>query len=128
MNVKKFNIQQIQNALLKANGLVSVAAKVLNCDNQTVYNYIKEFPQLNDTLQEARNKTLDLAENKLFELINEKDKTAIIFFLKTIGRGRGYVERYENVVSKDENVFDIPKTPKQLAAYKEFIKAMNEND
>ena len=128
MNVKKFKIEQIQNALLKANGLVSVAAKVLNCDNQTIYNYIKEFPQLKDTLQEARDKTLDLAENKLFELINEKDKTAIIFFLKTIGRGRGYIERFENVVSKGENVFDIPKTPKQLAAYKAFIKAMNEND
>jgi uncharacterized protein YaaR (DUF327 family) len=125
MNVKKFKIEQIQNAILKANGLVSVAAKVLNCDNQTIYNYIKEFPQLKDTLQEARDKTLDLAENKLFELINEKDKTAIIFFLKTIGRGRGYIERFENVVSKG-NEFEIPKTPKQLAAYKEFIKAMNE--
>lgn len=128
MNVKKFKIEQIQNAILKANGLVSVAAKVLNCDNQTIYNYIKEFPQLKDTLQEARDKTLDLAENKLFELINEKDKTAIIFFLKTIGRGRGYIERFENVVSKSENEFEIPKTPKQLAAYKAFIKAMNEND
>jgi len=128
MNVKKFKIEQIQNAILKANGLVSVAAKILNCDNQTIYNYIKEFPQLKDTLQEARNKTLDLAENKLFELINEKDKTAIIFFLKTIGRGRGYIERFENVVSKSENEFDIHKTPKQLAAYKAFIKAMNEND
>jgi len=128
MNVKKFKIEQVQNAILKANGLVSVAAKILNCDNQTIYNYIKEFPQLNDTLQEARNKTLDLAENKLFELINEKDKTAIIFFLKTIGRGRGYIERFENVVSKGDNEFAIPKTPKQLAAYKEFIKAMNEND
>ena len=31
-------------------------------------------------------------------------------------------------VSKGENEFDIPKTPKQLAAYKTFIKAMNEND
>lgn len=31
-------------------------------------------------------------------------------------------------VSKNENEFDIPKTPKQLAAYKEFIKTMNEND
>lgn len=128
MNVKKFKIEQVQNAILKANGLISVAAKLLNCDNQTIYNYIKEFPQLKDTLQEARNKTLDLAENKLFELINEKDKTAIIFFLKTIGRSRGYIERFENVVSKGDNEFDIPKTPKQLAAYKAFIKAMNEND
>ena len=128
MNVFKFNLKQLENAILKANGLISVAAKILNCDNKTIYNYIDKYPTLKDTLQEARNKTLDLAENKLFELINEKDKTAIIFFLKTIGRGRGYIERFENVVSKSENEFDIPKTPKQLAAYKAFIKAMNEND
>ncbi len=31
-------------------------------------------------------------------------------------------------VSKNDNKFEIPKTPKQLAAYKEFIKTMNEND
>jgi uncharacterized membrane protein YcaP (DUF421 family) len=128
MNVFKFNLKQLENAILKANGLISVAAKILNCDNKTIYNYIDKYPTLKDTLQEARNKTLDLAENKLFELINEKDKTAIIFFLKTIGRGRGYIERFENVVSKGENEFEIPKTPKQLAAYKAFIKAMNEND
>lgn len=124
----KFKIEQIQNAILKANGLVSVTAKILGCKAKTIYNYIDKYPQLKDTLQEARNKTLDLAENKLFELINEKDKTAIIFFLKTIGRSRGYIERFENVVSKTENEFEIPKTPKQLAAYKEFIKAMNENE
>jgi uncharacterized membrane protein YcaP (DUF421 family) len=128
MNVFKFNLKQLENAILKANGLISVAAKILNCDNKTIYNYIDKYPTLKDTLQEARNKTLDLAENKLFELIKEKDKTAIIFFLKTIGRGRGYIERFENVVSKGENEFEIPKTPKQLAAYKAFIKAMNEND
>lgn len=70
MNVKKFNIEQIQNAILKANGLVSVTAKILGCEAKTIYNYIDKYPQLKDTLQEARNKTLDIAENKLFELIN----------------------------------------------------------
>jgi hypothetical protein len=38
---------------------------------------------------------LDLAESKLIENINKNDDTAIIFYLKTKGKNRGYIERQE---------------------------------
>ena len=38
---------------------------------------------------------LDFAESKLYELVDDKHPTAIIFLLKTKGKDRGYVERQE---------------------------------
>jgi hypothetical protein len=45
-----------------------------------------------DEIQEAM---LDLVEAKLREKVNEGNMTAIIFYLKTKGKQRGYVERSE---------------------------------
>lgn len=59
---------------------------------------------------------LDFAEEQLMNLINKNDKTAIMFFLKTKGAKRGYIEQTNtNVVfdkSLDINIEVIP--PKAL--------------
>ena len=46
-------------------------------------------------VDELNNIALDFAEGKLFQLMNEMNPTAIIFFLKTKGKGRGYIEKSE---------------------------------
>ena len=82
-------------ALTAAGGLVTSAAKRLGCAPKTVYRYIERFPALKDVLGEARESSVDLAESKLMEAINAGNLTAIIFFLKTQGKSRGYSERSE---------------------------------
>ena len=49
-----------------------------------------------------------MAESKLMENINGNDNTSIIFFLKTKGKKRGYVEKQEVELIKpiDEIDFD----------------------
>lgn len=51
---------------------------------------------MQQAIQEGKNRILDLAENKLATKINEGDTTSLIFFLKTQGKSRGYVERSEH--------------------------------
>ena len=46
-------------------------------------------------LTEARENTLDFVESKLMKAIDDGNLTAIIFFLKTRGKSRGYSERSE---------------------------------
>ena len=52
----------------------------------------KEFKVTVDDIVEG---VIDHVESKLFENINKNDTTSIIFFLKTRGKKRGYVERQE---------------------------------
>ena len=46
-------------------------------------------------LTEAREDTLDFVESKLMKAIDDGNVTAMIFFLKTRGKSRGYSERSE---------------------------------
>jgi hypothetical protein len=51
---------------------------------------------------------LDNAESVLYKKVLEGSTPELLFFLKTQGRFRGYVERQENVVSTDkDNPFTI---------------------
>ena len=89
----EFTKAQVENALTEANGFVTSAAKRLGCNPKTVYRYMERYPSLKEVLADAREDALDLAESKLMKAINEGNLTAIIFFLKTRGKSRGYSER-----------------------------------
>lgn len=86
-------------AITEAQGLISVAARRLGVSRSAVYNAINRHKRVAEALQDARERTTDLAEGKLYGKINDGDITAIIFYLKTQGKSRGYVERQERVHS-----------------------------
>lgn len=66
--VKKKDIEQ---SLKKNMGLVSGVAKDLNVQRQTVYNYLDKYPELKDIQKEARDKTTDVAKNRIMNAINK---------------------------------------------------------
>ncbi len=96
----KYTAKQVAQALLDANGILAQAAKNLGCTRQTVYNYINKHETVKAAYEEANETTIDFVESKLMEQVRVGNITAIIFFLKTKGRNRGYVERQE-VTGKD---------------------------
>lgn len=91
---------EIEEALQKAHGLISVAARILSktgrkISRQGLQKFIDKSERLKQVCEEEDANLLDFAENKLFELIKTGDKTAILFFLKCKGKARGYIERQE---------------------------------
>jgi hypothetical protein len=62
---------------------------------------MKEDPEYRRAVTSLEGMALDLAESQLHGQILEGNTAAIIFFLKTKGKIRGYVERNE-VVQKDD--------------------------
>jgi hypothetical protein len=85
----------VAEALRGARGIQRYAAIKLGCHRQTVANMLKRHPELAQIVDQEREGLLDTAEGKLAEAIGRGEMTAILFFLKCQGKGRGYVERRE---------------------------------
>ena len=86
---------RIIEAIKESNGLLTLAAKKAGLHYATVWQYTQDFPTVKQAVIEAKEKMLDFTESKLYEKIKEGDNAAIIFYLKTQGKKRGYIERQE---------------------------------
>lgn len=75
-------------------GNISAIARSFDRDRKTVYEYIRKN-DLWDKLIEARETMVDNVESALYQQALSGNTTAMIFFLKTQGKERGYVERVE---------------------------------
>ena len=90
-----YTAQQVIDALEEGRGYVSKAASLLGCSPRTVYNYRDKYTSVAEAWAAIREARHDFVENKLHESINSGNVTAIIFYLKTQCKDRGYVERQE---------------------------------
>jgi len=86
---------QFIEALEQKMGIVSQACKSIGIDRTTPYRWAKEDKEFAERMEEVNNVVLDFTESKLYELVDEKHPSAVIFLLKTRGKSRGYVEKYD---------------------------------
>ena len=87
--------EMMVEALDKSLGIVSTACKMVDMSRQTHYQWMKDDPEYKKQVTSIENSVLDFAESHLFKLVKEGNPSATIFFLKTKGKKRGYVERQE---------------------------------
>lgn len=92
-------IEKIAEVYKKKGCNITATCAALNISRRTFYQKKKKSKSLQDLLAEADESILDFAESKLIEHINNNDITSLIFFLKTKGKKRGYVERTEHDVN-----------------------------
>lgn len=89
---KKALVQAMQKCL----GVVTQACKMVDVSRDTYYTYYREDPDFKKQCDDCSEIALDFAESKLHKQIEENVPTSTIFFLKTKGKSRGYIERFEN--------------------------------
>tara|TARA_R110002126_G_scaffold93089_4_gene220747 strand:+ start:2227 stop:2610 length:384 start_codon:yes stop_codon:yes gene_type:complete len=82
-------------ALTEAKGIISYASDRANISRQTYYRWIAEDKDFREACEDITEMVIDLVESKLLTNINEGDVTSIIFYLKTKGKKRGYIERFQ---------------------------------
>jgi hypothetical protein len=93
-------------ALEKSLGIVTAACKTVGIARQTHYEWYKEDEGYRSRVESIADMTLDFAESQLHKQIKEGNSTATIFFLKTKGKHRGYVERQE-IQTTGDNLFNV---------------------
>ncbi len=81
-------------ALEKSLGIVTTACKTVGISRQTHYNWLND-PAYKEAVDSIADIALDFAESQLHKQISNGEVSSTIFFLKTKGKKRGYVERTE---------------------------------
>ena len=84
-------------ALEKGRGIIAYACKATKVPRSTYYKWMKIDGEFAERVRDISEVTIDTVESSLLNRIKKEDTTAIIFFLKTKGKERGYTERTEYV-------------------------------
>lgn len=111
--MKRPSFATIAKVYEKKGGNVSATCTALGCGRTQFYHWRNSFPKLAEMLKEVDESLIDWAESKLIEKIDAGNDTCLIFFLKTKGKERGYVETVENKV--------------QLNPFEEMMKKLPDN-
>jgi len=82
-------------ALLGSMGNITKACEGAGISRQTHYQWKKEDAEYAEMVKDMPEIRLDYAESKLFKAMKADKLAAIIFFLKTQGKERGYIEKAE---------------------------------
>tara|TARA_R110000744_G_scaffold196593_1_gene315891 strand:+ start:14785 stop:15138 length:354 start_codon:yes stop_codon:yes gene_type:complete len=99
--------ESLLKALEKSLGVVTEACKQSDTPRSTYYKWLKEDEVFKDQVRDIENIALDFGETQLHAQIREGNTSATIFFLKTKGKRRGYIERSEMDLSSGDEPIKI---------------------
>lgn len=106
-NKTDINKKKLLTALEKSLGVVTIACKSANLDRSQFYVWLKEDEAFAEAVEDMNNIALDFAESSLHKQIQSGVPASTIFYLKTKGKGRGYIERQEITGADGESLTQI---------------------
>ena len=116
-NNKKQQIKkQLVVALEQSLGVVTTACKKVGIDRTTFYRYYNEDKNFKNEVDDIQEVAIDFVESQLFKQIKDGNTTATIFFLKTKGRKRGYIEKQQVEHSGEVSIAQQLKNTKWISA------------
>lgn len=97
--MKRIPIKKIVEIYEKKGCNITATCAALGIARRTFYEWREKKKKLAEELEAAEESILDFAESKLIEHIQNNDVQSLIFFLRTKGKKRGYVEKTESDVN-----------------------------
>jgi hypothetical protein len=82
-------------SFLKCGFNISKACDMAGIHRRTYYDWCEKDPGFLDNVRDSQERLVDNVEDALMDKIADGDTTSIIFFLKTKGKHRGYVEKQQ---------------------------------
>lgn len=101
--------------LTKQAGNVAGSCRAMNINRRTYYNWMEKHEDFKQIAEDITEGLIDDAESVLHKLITDGNVAAVIFYLKTRAKSRGYVERQEtDITSKGDRIkinINLDETP-----------------
>jgi hypothetical protein len=94
-NKTQHNKKSLLEAGEKTLGNVTQACKLTGLNRSTFYDYYNKDENFREKWDDCENIALDFVESQLHKQIKDGVPSSTIFYLKTKGKKRGYVERKE---------------------------------
>lgn len=99
---------EVRDAIKNSRGHIGVIAHRLGVARQTVYDYLRRYPEVDDLLQaerrSGRDEIVELAQNKLLHrLMEEDDPRMIMFALRHYDNDAGNADNLNVRVTGDVN-------------------------
>lgn len=88
---KKAMIEALEASL----GIVTQACKAVGIARSTHYEWFNSDPEYKTAVEAIADIALDFAESQLHKQIQNGEVSSTIFYLKTKGKKRGYIEKTE---------------------------------
>ena len=82
-------------ALTKNLGIVTDASNACGVNRKSHYAWLQNDPKYKKAVEDISDITLDFVESQLHKQIQNGEVSSTIFYLKTKGKPRGYIERSE---------------------------------
>ncbi len=95
MNKTEQQKKAMLDALEKSLGIVTSACRAVGIGRTTHYMWMVDDEDYRDAVNSIDDIALDFVESQLHKQIKEGEVSSTIFYLKTKGKRRGYVERQE---------------------------------
>lgn len=112
------------------NGTFSHACKSVGISKSSGYDLMAADPQFKINVDKARAKAresgLDYVESKLLSSVRDGNITAIIFFLKCLGRERGFVDKLDMNL-KTTSTTNITVVHDATAEFRQILGALAES-
>lgn len=98
----KLSIAKVTLAIPGSYGIILRITERLNCDRSNFYAFMEKHPVIRKLINSEADKIVDVAEDKMMQLVKRGDTKMIERILKTKGRSRGYGDHVEQEVSGEQ--------------------------
>ncbi len=92
-NGKENKKEALLAALRDSMGIIATACEAVGISRETYRNWKNKDPEFRQRAEDIEEDQIDVVESKLLEAVKRGDLTAIIFYMKTKGKKRGYSEK-----------------------------------
>ena len=97
-------LKPVEDKLRELRGNMAAVGRVFGVTRQAVADFVSRHAKRREVFVEARASMLDDAENSLYDAVVRGEAWAVFFYLKTQGKKRGYVEKYEAIWKEIEEL------------------------